>query len=153
MEFIIDGAHPVPFQIHCALGADRTGAFCATIASLCDANWEDISYDYYRTSELRVEEYRHPNTIRYCLRHMCGVDPATDPTFNEAVKQHFIQGGWLTAQQIAALKAKLNPTGSTTAIDPVTGNPSPVTRKVMDNGLLIIEKNGVRYSATGQKMR
>ena len=152
VEFIIDDAHPVPFQIHCALGADRTGAFCATIASLCDANWEDISYDYYRTSELRVEEYRHPNTIRYCLRHMCGVDPATDPTFNEAVKQHYIEGGWLTEEQIAALKAKLNPSsGTPTAIDQTNG-PSSVTRKVLNNGMLLIERNGVCYTTTGQRM-
>ena len=110
VEFIIDDAHPGPFQIHCALGADRTGVFSETLGALCDANWEDLSYDYFRTSELRIEEYRHPNTIRYSLRHMCGVDPATDPNFNEAVKQHFIQGGWLTADQIKALKAKLNKT-------------------------------------------
>ena len=153
MEFIIDDAHPVPFQIHCALGADRTGAFCATIASLCDANWEDISYDYYRTSELRVEEYRHPNTIRYCLRHMCGVDPATDPTFNEAVKQHFIQGGWLTAQQIEALKDKLNPSeGPATDIEAVSGQPSEV-RKVMIDGILYIVKDGKMYDARGARVQ
>lgn len=152
VEFIIDDAHPVPFQIHCALGADRTGAFCATIASLCDANWEDISYDYYRTSELRVEEYRHPNTIRYCLRHMCGVDPATDPTFNEAVKQHFIQGGWLTAQQIKDLKEKLNPSeGPHTAIDQVT-NQSSVISKVMIDGILYIIRDGKMYDARGARV-
>ena len=75
VEFIIDDAHPAPFEIHCAIGADRTGAFSETLGALCDANWEDLSYDYYRTSEMRIQEYRHPNTIRYCLRQMCGVDP------------------------------------------------------------------------------
>lgn len=153
VEFIIDDAHPVPFQIHCALGADRTGAFCATIASLCDANWEDISYDYYRTSELRVEEYRHPNTIRYCLRHMCGVDPATDPSFNEAVKQHFIQGGWLTAEQIAALKAKLNSQDKPTAIEyQITDDPLSGTKKVIKNGVLYIERNGKIFDARGSRV-
>ena len=152
VEFIISDAHPVPFQIHCALGADRTGAFCATIASLCDANWEDISYDYYRTSELRVEEYRHPNTIRYCLRHMCGVDPATDPTFNEAVKQHFIQGGWLTANQIAALKAKLNPSSNPgTDIEVICNQPSSF-KKVMIGGLLYIIRDGKMYDARGARV-
>ncbi len=153
VEFIIDDAHPVPFQIHCALGADRTGAFCATIASLCDANWEDISYDYYRTSELRVEEYRHPNTIRYCLRHMCGADPATDPTFNEAVKQHFIQGGWLTAQQIKALKDKLNPSaGPVTDIEAISDQPSEL-RKVLIDGILYIVKDGKLFDARGARLR
>lgn len=156
VEFIIDDTHPVPFQIHCALGADRTGAFCATIASLCDASWEDISYDYYRTSELRVEEYRHPNTIRYCLRHMCGVDPATDPTFNEAIKQHFIQDGWLTAAQIAALKAKLNPTaGPGTGVEAVTGDGLQVTgvQKVMIDGNLYLIRDGRIFDARGAMVK
>ena len=152
VEFIIDDAHPVPFQIHCALGADRTGAFCATIASLCDANWEDISYDYYRTSELRVEEYRHPNTIRYCLRHMCGVDPATTPTFNEAVKQHFIQGGWLTAQQIEALKDKLNPSEATGIEDSGFRTQDLGFRKVMIDGILYIVRDGKMYDARGARV-
>lgn len=152
VEFIINDAHPVPFQIHCALGADRTGAFCATIASLCDANWEDISYDYYRTSELRVEEYRHPNTIRYCLRHMCGVDPATDPTFNEAVKQHFIQGGWLTAEQIKALKAKLNKSeGPGTDVEAISNQQSDV-RKVMIDGIIYIVKDGKCFNIYGARV-
>ena len=150
VEFIIDDAHPGPFQIHCALGADRTGAFSETIGALCDANWEDLSYDYYRTSELRIEEYRHPNTIRYCLRHMCGVDPATDPSFNEAVKQHFIQGGWLTADQIAALKAKLNYSDDPTALMEPMSDQS--TQKIMKNGMLYIERNGKTYSIIGQKL-
>ncbi len=110
VEFIIDDAHPGPFEIHCAIGADRTGAFSETIGALCDATWSDLSKDYFRTSEMRIQEYRHPNTMRYCLRHMCGVDPATDPSFNEAVKQHFIQGGWLRPSQIDSLKQKLNKT-------------------------------------------
>ena len=152
VEFIIDDAHPAPFQIHCALGADRTGAFCATIAALCDANWEDISYDYYRTSELRVEEYRHPNTIRYSLRHMCGVDPATDPSFNEAVKQHYIQGGWLTADQIAALKAKLNKKDEATGIDFENETPSTSSRKILRNGQLLILKGGKTYNALGNQL-
>ena len=156
MEFIISDEHPAPFEIHCAIGADRTGAFSETLGALCDAKWEDLSYDYFRTSEMRIEEYRHPNTIRYCIRHMCGVDPATDPSFNEAVKQHFIQGGWLTAEQIAALKAKLNKEeDSPTGIEEVTGDGLQVTatRKMIKDGVLYIERNGKTYSITGQELR
>ena len=83
---------------------------------------------------------------------MCGVDPATDPTFNEAVKQHFIKGGWLTAAQIAALKAKLNKVDTTpTALDEQMSNVS--TNKVIKNGVLYIERNGKLYSLTGQPLR
>ena len=83
---------------------------------------------------------------------MCGVDPATDPTFNEAVKQHFIQGGWLTAQQIEALKDKLNPSeGPATDIEAVSGQPSEV-RKVMIDGILYIVKDGKMYDARGARV-
>lgn len=142
VNFILDDAHPVPFQIHCALGSDRTGAFCATIAALCDATWDDIAADYEATSKMHVNEYRHRNCIRYCLRHMCGIDPATDPSFNEAVKQHFIDGGWLTAAQIDALKHKLN--GETTDLESINtatahNNLQPVATKRLIDGMLYIQ--------------
>lgn len=154
VTFIIDNSYPVPFQIHCALGSDRTGAFSATIAALCGASWEEIAADYERTSNLHVNEYRHRNCIRYCLRHMCGVDPATDATFNEAVKQHFIQGGWLTADQIAALKAKLNGDNET-GLAAVTGEGLPVTgaHKVIRDNNLYIERNGQTYTLGGAALR
>ena len=37
VEFIIDDNTPAPFQIHCRLGTDRTGVFCAVLAALCGA--------------------------------------------------------------------------------------------------------------------
>ena len=149
VNFILDDAHPAPYQIHCALGSDRTGAFCATIATLCDASWDDISYDYSRTSELRVQEYRHPNAIRYCLRHMCGVDP-TESGFHVALKQHFIDGGWLTAEQIAALKQKLN-ASDPTDIESVTEDAT--ARKSLRNGQVLIERGGKTYTLTGTELR
>ena len=91
---------------------------------------------------MHVNEYRHRNCIRYCLRHMCGIDPATDPSFNEAVKQHFIDGGWLTAAQIDALKHKLN--GETTDLESINtatahNNLQPVATKRLIDGMLYIQ--------------
>lgn len=151
VEFIIDDAHPGPFQIHCALGADRTGAFCETIGALCDAKWEDLSQDYFRTSELRVQEYRHPNTIRYSLRHLCGVDPAAGTDFNEAVKQHFIQGGWLTAEQIAQLKQKLNKDyeQTPTAVERTEVQTQKAGKYLIDGKLQICTAEGLIYNAQG----
>lgn len=152
VNFILDDAHPVPFQIHCALGSDRTGAFCATIAALCDATWDEIAADYEATSNMHVNEYRHRNCIRYCLRHMCGVDPATDASFNEAVKQHFINGGWLTAAQIEALKHKLN--GETTDLESINtaayNNLQPVATKILINGILYIQRGQSLFTPVGQ---
>ncbi|MCQ2310354.1 MAG: tyrosine-protein phosphatase [Paludibacteraceae bacterium] len=108
VEFILDDAHPVPFEIHCAIGADRTGAFSETLGALCDATWDELARDYSATSEMRIQEYRHINMMRKCIKNMCGVDPATNPSFNEAVKRHFIEGGYLRQSQIDSLKLKLN---------------------------------------------
>ncbi len=155
VEFILDDKHPVPFEIHCAIGADRTGAFCATIAALCDAPWEDVAHDYESTSQMRIQEYRHRNTIRYCIRHLCGVDPATDANYNEAVKQHFIQGGYLTADQIADLKAKLNP-ASPTGIEAerlIGGKADGKTLKLLRNGNIYLINGGRIYNATGAELR
>ena len=41
----------------------------------------------------------------------------------------------------------------TTDLDPVTGNPSPVTQKLLRNGQLIIIRDGVEYNAQGQVIK
>ena len=153
VAFIIDDNHPAPFQIHCALGSDRTGAFCATIAAMCGATWDEIATDYEATSKMHVNEYRHRNCIRYALRHMSGVDPATDASFNEAVRKHFIDGGWLTAAQIEAMKKKLN--GQATGIEEVTGDGLQVTgvSKTLIDGVLYIQKDKHLYNTQGQIVR
>lgn len=155
VEFVLDDAHPAPYQIHCALGSDRTGAFCATIAALCGATWEQIATDYEATSNMKVNEYRHRNCIRYCLKHLCGVDPATDATFNEAVKKHFIDDGYLTEAQITALKAKLN--GQTTAInglkDEGMNGLTGESGKMLHEGRIVILNGDKNYSAVGQRLK
>lgn len=108
VEWVNDDAHMGPYQIHCAIGADRTGAFSEVIAAICGATWPEIAYDYEATSEMRIQEYRHRNAIRYCLKHLCGVDPATDSSFNEAVRRHFIDGGYLTEAQLDTFRSKMN---------------------------------------------
>ncbi|MBR6018297.1 MAG: InlB B-repeat-containing protein [Paludibacteraceae bacterium] len=40
-----------------------------------------------------------------------------------------------------------------TGVEPVTGNPSPVTEKILRNGQVIIIRNGVEYTVTGQKLK
>ena len=148
VTFVLDEAHPAPFQIHCALGSDRTGAFCATIAAMCGASWEQIATDYEATSNLRVNEYRHRNCIRYCLKRMCGVDPATDDTFNEKVRKLFIDGGWLTEAQINALKVKLNG-GATDNGERLEVSGERATKSLND-GIIVIQRDGKQYSVSGQ---
>lgn len=151
VEFIIDDAHPAPFQIHCALGSDRTGAFCAMIAAMCGASWEQIAADYEATSNLKVQEYRHRNCIRYCLRRACGVDPASDPTFNQAVRKHFVDGGYVTEEQIELMKKKLNEDVSTN-INTILEQTSGATKQLR-NGRYIIEIEGKEYDLQGRELR
>ena len=153
VEWVLDDAHPAPYQIHCALGSDRTGAFCATIAALCGATWEEIAADYEATTNMNVAEYRHRNCIRACLKRLCGVDPATDATFNTAVKAHFVNGGFLTEAQIDALKAKLN--GNATATESqndgaMRTNDDMGAAKLLHDGGFVIQRGGKQYSMIGQ---
>ena len=80
---------------------------------------------------------------------MCGVDP-TESGFHVALKQHFIDGGWLTAEQIAALKQKLN-ASDPTDIESVTEDAT--ARKSLRNGQVLIERGGKTYTLTGTELR
>ena len=85
VRFINDEDHPVPFQIHCHLGADRTGVFSGVFAAMCGAAWDDIAADYNRTSDMQISEYRHSNQLRYALYLLTGFDPMILPSGPDAV--------------------------------------------------------------------
>lgn len=146
VRFIIDDKHPAPFQIHCSLGADRTGAFCATLAALCGASWEEIAADYHQTSNLRIQEYRHPNCVRYELYLLTGewpevfapVSAATGRTLKQAVAQHFIEGGYLTQAEIDAAVAKLTASKTPTSLfASVSNTPSRPVKLLHDAHLCV----------------
>ena len=84
VRFINDDDHPVPFQIHCHLGADRTGVFSGVFAAMCGASWDDIAADYNRTSDMQISEYRHSNQLRYALYLLTGFDPLILPSGPDA---------------------------------------------------------------------
>lgn len=149
------GDHPAPFQIHCSLGADRTGAFCATLAALCGASWQQIAADYHETSNLRIQEYRHENCVLYELRLLTGEDPKNfNPTnkagltLAQAVAKHFIDGGYLTQEEIdravAKLKGSDQPTDERTAIVPSD------IKKIVRNGHLVICQTNQMYDVLGR---
>jgi hypothetical protein len=85
VRFINDDNHPVPFQIHCHLGADRTGVFSGVLAAICGASWDDIANDYNRTSDLQISEYRHSNQLRHAFYLLTGFDPLILPSGPDAV--------------------------------------------------------------------
>jgi hypothetical protein len=153
VAFIIDDNHPAPFQIHCALGSDRTGAFCAVLAALCGADYQQIAADYEATSNMQVNEYRHRNCIRFCLKRITGSDPETDPDFNKAVADHFISHGYLTSKQIQQLKAKLT-NGTTTDLQTREHQTSDIDhRKFLINGQMYILRGEKVWTVTGQDVK
>lgn len=67
-----------PYQIHCAIGTDRTGVVCAVLAGLCGATWNQIQEDYCKSIEMGIYEYRGPGTVKYSLQKFLGVDFVED---------------------------------------------------------------------------
>lgn len=115
VDYIIDPVNPGPFQIHCALGTDRTGVFSATLAALCGATWDEVAADYESTNNMQIEEYRSKNILAYSFRRMCGVYDITKVSdLSAAIAQYFIKAGYLTQAHIDCLRLKLNGTQPTT---------------------------------------
>ena len=103
--FII--SHPGPFYIHCRLGSDRTGVTCAVLAALCGASWKEIAYDYERTSNMGIAEYRNRRLLQYSLTKMLGRNPADSKDLAHLVQSYFIKENILTMAEIKSLIDKL----------------------------------------------
>lgn len=116
VEFIADSTHPMPMQIHCAIGADRTGMICAVIATLCGADWQSVVADYEETGNMKIQVYRHANRLRYALTRMTGVDPdrCTSAQLAAAIRSHLVDAvGVLTHSQIDQMISRLVSSNST----------------------------------------
>lgn len=110
VQFIADTVHPLPMQVHCAIGADRTGVICAVISVLCGASWQDIQENYRATSDMKVRTYRHPNRIRYALQQLTGLNPdhSTIPQLAAAIRYHLVdEMQVLTNAEIDAMVSRL----------------------------------------------
>lgn len=93
ITFIADTTHPMPMQIHCAIGADRTGMVCALIASLCGADWATICADYQATVNMKIQTYRHPNRLIYGIERMTGLRPdrCTSEQLQASIRHHLVE--------------------------------------------------------------
>lgn len=148
VRFIND--HPAPFQIHCSLGADRTGAFSATLAALCGATWEQIAADYSETSNLKIQEYRHSNSVRYELYLLTGRQPEYCANLSQEVADHFIQGGYLTQAEIDACVMKLTDNDAPTGMQQQKQSESVRPAKMWQDGQLLIRRGNSVYDACGR---
>ncbi|MGM9859157.1 MAG: tyrosine-protein phosphatase [Muribaculaceae bacterium] len=107
-DFIINEDTPAPFSIHCRLGTDRTGVFCAVFAAICGATWDEIATDYQKSNRMGILEFRDYHLLQYSLQHMLGVEDINSvANLSEAICNYFINNGTLTQADITALRLKL----------------------------------------------
>lgn len=133
VDFINSDKTEAPYLIHCRLGTDRTGVFCATLAALCGSEWDAIAADYQLTNRMGVKEFRDYHLLQYAFQLLLGVEDIKDvPSVSEGIRKFFIDNGTLTNNDIDALRLKLNamPTGIETTA--VTGNPETVKVEYFD---------------------
>ena len=82
--------------------------------------------------------------------------PANDATSMRGFRAYFIIDRQVITPSMAPRNSRariVEHTDTTTDMETVTGNPSPVTQKLLKNGQLIIIKDGVRYNAQGQTIK
>ena len=82
--------------------------------------------------------------------------PANDATSMRGFRAYFIIDRQVITPSMAPRNSRariVEHTDTATDMETVTGNPSPVTQKLIENGLLIVIKNGVRYNAQGQLIK
>lgn len=105
-----------PYLIHCDLGKDRAGLFCALIESLMGAKADEIVSDFmvsfynYFGIEPGTKDYEFvaDNEIRPFLASMLGIKSIYDSDLELAAQRYFLKIG-VTAENINTLKRKLNP--------------------------------------------
>lgn len=93
--------HEPPFQIHCEIGVDRTGVFCAVFAGLCGATWQEIKDDYKKSNEMRIAEFRDWKILKYSLENMLGAENIEQVSdLQNALKNHFADSGIVSVSDL-----------------------------------------------------
>ncbi len=78
--------HPAPYDIHCRLGNDRTGYYCAVISGLCGVSWKDIAADYQTSNYTYLGEYRDQRLLKQVFEKQFKIADITNYT-GEQVKK------------------------------------------------------------------
>ena len=80
IDFIKEGTHPAPYAIHCRLGNDRTGYYCAVISGLCGASWAEIAEDYQKSNYTYLGEYRDQRLLKQVFEKQFNIADITNYT-------------------------------------------------------------------------
>lgn len=108
IDFIASDATSAPYGIHCRLGTDRTGFFCAIIAALCGADMTAVMDDYQRSNNMGIMEYRDAKKLKYTLELMLGVDELASVTdLGSLIKAKLISEGYTSSSKIEKMIDKI----------------------------------------------
>lgn len=80
IDFLKEGTHPAPYGIHCRLGNDRTGYYCAVISGLCGASWAEIAEDYQKSNYTYLGEYRDQRLLKQVFEKQFNITDITNYT-------------------------------------------------------------------------
>ena len=104
-----------PYLVHCDVGKDRSGIFCAIIESLMGASWDEIErdymisfYNYFGISPGSDEyEFVADNEIRALLPAILGVKDIRNVNLYAAARRYLLRIG-VRIEDINLLEQKLN---------------------------------------------
>lgn len=112
IDFVKDDAHKGPYNIHCRLGNDRTGYYCAVVAGLCGATWNEIAADYQTSNNTYLGEYRDQRLLKQVFEKQFnkGNDISTVSNLKECMYAYYTTNDKLTIQKedLDALVAKFS---------------------------------------------
>lgn len=101
-------SHEAPFQIHCEIGVDRTGVFCAVLSGLCGSSWDDIVSDYKASNNMQINEFRDVKLLTYSLQNMLNIDDiSAENDLASILKNYFVQNGYVTQNELNTMIEKL----------------------------------------------
>lgn len=117
VDFINSDKTEAPYTIHCRLGTDRTGVFCAVLAALCGAPWSDIAADYQLTNRMCIREFRDYHLLQHSLQVLLGVDDINKVNdLPDALADYFTTNGILDQADIDNLKAKIGKSDGSSSV-------------------------------------
>ena len=123
VEFIADENNPGPFEIHCRIGTDRTGAFSGLLAAICGATWQQIATDYQLTNRMGIQEFRDYHLLQYSFQRLLSTDDInTVDNLQEAMSNYLVNKGYVTAEQLATVRKKLGADDSSAGVENVAQN-------------------------------
>lgn len=109
IDAIVDDSHDVPISIHCRIGTDRTGFFCALIGVMCGATFDEVTADYQRSNNMYIKEYRDANMMKVAFEGLLQVEDVKEVSdLKSAVTDYFISSGYTTQAKISKMIEKLN---------------------------------------------